>query len=289
MKKVLILLLLLGEVFANLAIRSTGFALDTGPMYRQDRLVWQAYTSPQKTQEIYPALRMFDWMARFDLSLVGIHLFGEGDMGWFSSQSMRKAVLVDGTATNFSYNASGRLATGDLRLGYQIDLVRTNYTSGYSLVPTLGWFYNGAKVRRTHPIPPISDEISITYLSNLHQKWDGPTAGAQMFCRLNRGTALNMGYAFGWLELSQRYAESVGSLSTTQAMISGARALGQIVNLELAFDLSSGVFFSLLFRYFYLHTDTCHVDAEQNGVSEILKAQALDRSYTGGASLGWAF
>ena len=100
---------------------------------------------------------------------------------------------------------------------------------------------------------------------------------------------MNGSYIFGWLEFSEHYAESAGSIVTTDANVSNTRAVGQIATFEMNMDLSSRWYLDLLFRYFYLHTDSCHIDAEQNGTIQVLRAQASNRSFMGAAALGWMF
>ncbi len=278
------------------ALNRSGFEISTGPAFRQDCIDWKVFfndrraSDPVWNQERYPHLRMFDWMAAVDASWAGFHLQTMGDFGWFSSQSMQKTVnsALDGESNpaipgRFEFVSKGRLATSDLRLGYQIDLVQKQYV----FLPFAGWFYDQLVVRRDHPLPPffqtaqnvaapyVLADQSVIFQSKLSQRWSGPTLGAELFWRPLRFLSIDASYGYGWFQLHQTFEEE----DSTQLYVAGpapsarirtiirqarirSDAQGQIARGKIGWAMSPSCIFNMDLRYFYLLSENGHETAE---------------------------
>ena len=278
------------------ALNRSGFEMSSGPGFRQDRIEWKAFFNdrhapdPICNHEVYPHLRMFDWMGAVDLSAMGIHTQAMGDWGWFSNQSMRKTTLsaLNGESNlaipgRFEFISKGHVSTYDLRLAYQIDFHRNQWV----LLPFAGWFRNQSIIIRNDSIPPffqtaqnlpapyILADQSVTFLSKFRQKWWGPIGGANLIWQPIRALSIDMNYAYGWLKLHQNFEETNSSLlygpgSTSpaifQMLICNGRihsnAHGHIARCQLAMNLSRFCSFNIEGRYFYLFSDNATEKAE---------------------------
>lgn len=264
------MLLLLG-VSSSEAAKNWGFELSTGPGYRQDRVEWSYSTN----KEVYPHLKMFDWMLSFDASLGSVHLIGEGDRGWFSAQEMRKSAdTAFPSSASFSFDTSGKATTAVLYLGYSLGSYST-----ISFMPMAGWMYDSEVLHRSHPIPPFSRltqnipepysfaDASIEMLSNLRQRWQGALLGAQLTLQFFKGWFLQGSYAYGWLHFSQSFSEVESLLyyqpgpvlatqvqTTVQGDTSGGGGHGNLGKLKMMILLSKEISLDFDFRYFALNS-----------------------------------
>lgn len=235
-------------LFISFQLGALGFSLSTGPGYRQDRF--------DSEGEVFPHLRMFDWMLAFDASTGPFHLSGEGDMGWFSCQAMRKSTRdVFPVPLSFSYVTSGRAVTGSLYGGYQFG----QRTKAY-LMPLAGWFYNSTRFHSTQPIPPFqpigSAFASIEITSNETQAWEGPILGATLGWQPVHILRLTAFYAYGWLRFHHAFSE-LYTLDSEQTPIHGAPSAsghGNLAAAQTILLLSPNLSLDANFRYFSLQS-----------------------------------
>lgn len=273
-----------------MAGNSWSFDLATGPGYRQDRLEW----SQEADEEIYPHLRMFDWTLSFDAEFVGLHLIGEGDMGWFSSQTMRKRVSLGFPApVSFSYSASGRALTGSLCLGYR-------FGKKAWLMPIGGWIYDEATLHRSQSIPPcnrVEESLplsfslaSIEMQSNLRTRWNGAILGAQLGWQPFKGLIFESSYAYAWLHFSQTLSELhllqqylPGAIPSTlvQTILiangSGRGGHGNLGKFKMILALSKLLFFGIDFRYFSFQSGTVNEGLSAQLSSALIAAELMFR------------
>ncbi len=270
MKKSLAAMLLILGANAE-AGKYWGFDFSTGPGYRQDRVEWKIPTN----KEFYPHLRMFDWAVSFDANLGGVHLIGEGDRGWFSSQEMQKSVDTTFPSTaSFTYSTSGKATSAFLYLGYELGSRNT-----ISLTPMVGWLYDEEVLHRSRPVPPFNRltqnvpapftfaEASVQILSNLRQKWQGALLGASLSLQLLKGWILQGSYAYGWLHVSQSFSEQESILfylpgptpstrveTIVQGDTSGGGGRGNLGKVKMLIFLSPNVSLNFDVRYFSLNS-----------------------------------
>jgi hypothetical protein len=295
MKKSLVTLLLLLGGSAE-ATKFWGFDLSTGPGYRQDRAEW----SSPSNGEVYPHLRMFDWAIAFDASLGKVHLFGEGDRGWFSSQEMRKSAdSAFPSPTSFTFSTSGKATTAFLYLGYQF-----GFKSTIAFTPMAGWMYDAEILHRSHPTPPFNRltqnipapftfaDASIEMRSNLRQKWQGAMLGAQLTLQLLKSWYLQGSYAYGWLHFSQSFSETESLLyyrpgpvaasqvqTTVRGDTTGSGGHGNLGKFKTMILLSNSLSLDFDFRYFSLNSGKIKTSIEQtSGSSSQSSDQNVDAS-----------
>ncbi len=211
---------------------------------------------------------MFDWALAFDMSFGAFHLAGEGDMGWFSRQTMRKINQDSFPApVSIAYVASGRATTGMLYAGYRLG--QKSY-----LMPLAGWIYDSVRLNGSQPIPPFQRlaasapylfaDASIEILSRETQVWQGPLLGAQLSWQplgLIRFTGL---YAYSWLRASHSFSEidtlrtylPGPTLSTVQEISQNANTRrsghGNVGVFQTLFFLSQKISLDFNFRYLSL-------------------------------------
>jgi hypothetical protein len=299
------------------ALDRSGFECSTGPGFRQDWIDWRVDGEDDQIadHERYPHLRMFDWTIACDASLQGLHLQVRGDWGWFSSQSMEKrenlAINGRGNPTSpakFAFISQGRAAAADLRLGYQIDLLRTE-----QLMPIAGWIMDRIEILRTRPIPPfyqtaegvaapyVQADHSVRFLSRLHQRWAGPTIGLEWFGQILRWLSLDASYCFGWLTLREQSSEEdntllylagptpSGTIRSTAETRTHAPAHGHIATCKIGMDLSRNWIAIFDARSFYFYTNHCHSSQLWNGNKTRASSKAMSLSISAIAELAYRF
>lgn len=267
-------------LFAAAGLEAWGFALSTGPGYRQDRLDWKA----GENREVFPHLRMFDWMLSFDVNAGPLHLAGEGDMGWFSGQAMRKSNADTFPApVTFSCVASGRATTGSLyagcRLGQKI-----------FLTPLAGWLYDSASLHCSRPIPPFQriaplTDASIEFASNQKLTWQGPILGTECGWQPLKSLCLTGLYAYGWIRSSHSFSEidtlrlagSILEQTTLNESGSGWGGHGHLARFQMILFLSRAISFDMSARYLFLQSGA--IQSNISKLSSVTLTAALDMRF----------
>jgi hypothetical protein len=257
-----------------------------------------------------------------DASWKGLHCQLLGDLGWFSHQMLQKDVLMaldgeENLAVNasFEYLAKGREASCDLRFGYQID-----FNKKWAILPFTGWLDQNMELFRSNPWPPFDQtsqnvpdpyvlaDTSITYLSNWHQIWKGPTLGAEIAYQPWSWLSVGISYGFGWLKYKEAFAEMDRALlylpgpvaSTLMSMICEnghvrSRGHGHIVQGKIHLDFSKSWLFDVFGRYSYYYTGSAHSHSMQKSWSGTVlqsvgqPAKVDQSSFTVGCELGYRF